>query len=165
MEGPTSNWLVNMGSAVGSVGGVRVTYRSNRPHGGFGNLLVSIGTHAGSIGSHHLRQHSGGSRHDKDPEDVGVADAESHKSVETNGSQDSFYSTTSDGPTSSSTSESALRRGSAASDESYPGARLFVRQLSAYLAQDESDRDSLFICEHPKVGILFVAYIQNCCPY
>ena len=151
LEGPTSNWLVNMGWVAGTPGGAKVHYKSNRPHGGFGNLLVSIGNHAASIASsHHLRRGSS-----SQPQ-VTLTDHETQKSVETLHSLESYYSTCDiphDIPHDINSSRSRTRRGSAASEESYPGARLFVRQLSAYLAQDESDRDSLFICEHPNVRL------------
>lgn len=147
---PTSNWIVNIGSAVGSVGGVKTTYKSNRPHGGFRNILVSMGTQAGSIGGYHHMRHGSQEERQQQGHVAQTSHVQSQKSIDPTRSQETFFSAV-EVPTEPNVSEAALRRGSNASDESYPGARLFVRQLSAYLAHDDSDRDSLLICEKPEV--------------
>ena len=148
-QNPTTNWIVNIGSVVGSVGGTKVTYKSNRPHGGFGNLLVSMGTQAGSIGGyHHIRSESQRIRQQQLESMPAVAEP-SNRYSGTAFSNESFYTTAS---TPDESRETGLRRGSNASDDSFPGARLFVRQLSAYLAQPDPDRDSLIICEDSSVS-------------
>ena len=73
-------------------------------------------------------------------------------SVATVVSLDSFHTARSFGPE----DESPISRSGSSGPVRYPGAHMFMRQFSAYLARENSDANELYICERTQVRLPYL---------
>lgn len=140
-----TDWIVNIGSASAAVGhGRQVTYQSQRDAGdaksGVGSNHASPSDARAPAFQQQLRNRL------TREHDGNASDNRSVRSTVTMVSFDSFHSAQeiNDGVDSTDTPRSP---GLEAPSPRHPGAHLLLRQLSAYVAQDEPSSDGLYICE------------------